>query len=237
MIIHSISGPRNISTSLMYSFAQRSDTKVVDEPFYAAYLANDPTLDHPGRDLILRSQCTDPMHVYQQIIERGKNNSLFYVKDMAHHFARLHLIPFPNSKALFLVRDPEKLIASYQKVMAKPRMEDIGLKDEWELFQMYQAKEIPAFVVPTEKLAQDPGNGLFTICTALGIDFDESMLSWPKGKKPYDGIWETYWYKSTHESTGFAPFPINKNNLDEHGEMLLNRALPYYHNLMKNSIL
>ena len=30
--------PRNISTALMYSFAQRSDVKVLDEPFYAHYL-------------------------------------------------------------------------------------------------------------------------------------------------------------------------------------------------------
>ena len=29
------SGPRNVSTALMYSFAQRSDTRVVDEPLYA----------------------------------------------------------------------------------------------------------------------------------------------------------------------------------------------------------
>ena len=34
------SGPRNISTALMYSFAQRSDTIVYDEPFYAYYLKN-----------------------------------------------------------------------------------------------------------------------------------------------------------------------------------------------------
>ena len=32
------SGPRNISTALMYSFAQRDDTRVVDEPLYGHYL-------------------------------------------------------------------------------------------------------------------------------------------------------------------------------------------------------
>ncbi len=34
------SGPRNISTALMYSFAQREDTLVLDEPLYAHYLAS-----------------------------------------------------------------------------------------------------------------------------------------------------------------------------------------------------
>ena len=33
------SGPRNISTAMMRAFENRPDTAVVDEPFYAAYLA------------------------------------------------------------------------------------------------------------------------------------------------------------------------------------------------------
>ena len=37
-IINLISGPRNLSTALMYSFSRRPDTKVIDEPFYAHYL-------------------------------------------------------------------------------------------------------------------------------------------------------------------------------------------------------
>ena len=32
------SGPRNISTAMMRSWENRSDTEVVDEPFYAFYL-------------------------------------------------------------------------------------------------------------------------------------------------------------------------------------------------------
>ena len=32
------SGPRNVSTALMYSFAQRDDIRVVDEPLYGHYL-------------------------------------------------------------------------------------------------------------------------------------------------------------------------------------------------------
>jgi hypothetical protein len=33
------SGPRNISTAMMRSFENRPDTAVIDEPFYAAFLA------------------------------------------------------------------------------------------------------------------------------------------------------------------------------------------------------
>ena len=55
MRINLISGPRNISTALMYSFAQRADTTVVDEPFYGFYL-DQTKIPHPGREEVLRSQ-------------------------------------------------------------------------------------------------------------------------------------------------------------------------------------
>jgi hypothetical protein len=37
-IIHAISGPRNISTALLYAFSQRSGCVGVDEPFYGPFL-------------------------------------------------------------------------------------------------------------------------------------------------------------------------------------------------------
>ncbi|KAF6145226.1 hypothetical protein GIB67_041421 [Kingdonia uniflora] len=37
-VIHSWSAPRSLSTSLMYSFAQRDDMEVLDEPLYANFL-------------------------------------------------------------------------------------------------------------------------------------------------------------------------------------------------------
>ena len=51
------SGPRNISTAMMRSFENRPDCEVVDEPFYAAFLAA-TGLDHPMRDEVLAAQQT-----------------------------------------------------------------------------------------------------------------------------------------------------------------------------------
>lgn len=48
------SGPRNISTALMYAFAQRADTTVVDEPLYAHYLStSDARRYHPGAEEVI----------------------------------------------------------------------------------------------------------------------------------------------------------------------------------------
>ena len=54
--INAWSSPRNISTAFMYSFAQRKDTTVVDEPLYAHYLVNTETeAQHPGTEGTLHS--------------------------------------------------------------------------------------------------------------------------------------------------------------------------------------
>ena len=62
-----LTGPRNVSTALMYSFAQRADTRVVDEPLYAHYLARSGA-DHPGRDDVLASQDTDGSSVVRDVV-------------------------------------------------------------------------------------------------------------------------------------------------------------------------
>ena len=59
------SGPRNISTALMRSWESRSDTFVIDEPFYAHYLSV-TNADHPGRDEIVQNGETD-----QSVVSKG----------------------------------------------------------------------------------------------------------------------------------------------------------------------
>ncbi|MDZ4137224.1 MAG: HAD family hydrolase, partial [Paracoccaceae bacterium] len=82
------SGPRNLSTALMYAFAARGDCAVWDEPFYAAYLAA-TGIDHPMRDQILARHDTDPTRIAAACtgpVQKGQ--SLFYQKHMT-----LHMIP------------------------------------------------------------------------------------------------------------------------------------------------
>ena len=63
------SGPRNVSTALMYSFAQRADARVVDEPLYAHYLRVTGSA-HPDREAILASQDGDGDRVVrEQVLE------------------------------------------------------------------------------------------------------------------------------------------------------------------------
>ena len=61
------SGPRNLSTAMMYAFGARRDFAVIDEPFYAAYLKR-TGLKHPMRDEIIASQPTNPQDVITKLL-------------------------------------------------------------------------------------------------------------------------------------------------------------------------
>lgn len=136
-----ISGPRNISTALMYSFANRSDCSVADEPFYAHYLLHN-LVEHPGKVETLASLPHTLEDIKSQFIFQtlSPKRPIYFIKNMAHHFEEIDDPTFMlNLDPLFLIRDPYQLIASFAQVIPNPTMLDIGLKLEWELFEYFAA--------------------------------------------------------------------------------------------------
>ena len=83
------SGPRNISTAMMYSFAQRKDTTVFDEPLYAHYLSNSLAFTyHPGSADVLATQENDGQKVVEMMMGQHQTPIVFF-KQMAHHLVEL----------------------------------------------------------------------------------------------------------------------------------------------------
>ena len=64
------SGPRNVSTALMYAFRQRGDTIVFDEPLYAHYLSV-AKVDHPGQRAVLDEMDTVGERVVDRVLLGG----------------------------------------------------------------------------------------------------------------------------------------------------------------------
>ncbi|GAB4231022.1 MAG: branched chain amino acid aminotransferase [Ekhidna sp.] len=231
MIINFISGPQNISTAMMYAFAQRSDTKVVDEPFYAHYL-EETGVDHPGRDETLASMDANPDKVISNIHELDKQHPIVFLKNMAHHHIRLDWNYLIEMKNVFLVRDPKQLIASFAQVITNPTLQDIGLKEEAELFDFVKEKGAHApIVIDSNSILPDPEKGLSSLCHRLDIPFEKEMLSWDAIPIPEDGAWAKYWYKNVHASTGFTKQKTSERPLPDHCKMLYKEALPYYQRL------
>lgn len=196
------SGPRNISTAMMRAFENRPDTAVVDEPFYAAYL-DQTGLDHPMRDEVLISQPNDWREVVRQLDAR--RGPVVYEKQMAHHMLDGMGLDWIATRAnAFLIRDPAEVLASYIQKRGEVTLADIGVVRQNEIFQREANRlgHAPPVVSGQEVLA-DPRGILTKLCEALGIGFDEAMLTWPPGPRDSDGVWAPAWYDSVERSTGF----------------------------------
>jgi len=196
------SGPRNISTAMMRSFESRAECQVVDEPFYAAYLAA-TGLEHPMRAEVLASQPQDWGAVVDDLERLGA--PLVYEKHMTHHMVDgVDLGWTARRRNAFLIRDPAEVLASYSARRAEATLADIGIVRQRELFEREADRlgRAPPVVRGADVLADAPAM-LATLCAALGIAFDPAMLSWPPGPRESDGVWAPAWYDAVVRSTGF----------------------------------
>jgi len=233
--INLISSPRNISTAMMYSFAQRSDTQVVDEPFYGYYLSI-RKVDHPGREEIIRTMETNPAKIVDNLLRNG-GKPIFFIKNMAHHLINIEERFFREVTNLFLIRNPVQLIASFSQVIKTPTMDDIGVKKQHEMYCWLKQSGEKPIVLDSGELLKNPGRILALLCATLGIAFEPSMLSWNPGPRPEDGIWAKHWYQSVHQSTSFARQSTSARPLQKELEPLRLEALPFYSKLYAASIM
>ena len=104
-----------------------------------------------------------------------------------------------------LFRHPARVLASYARKRDAVTFADIGFAEQWQLFRIAcdLGGEIPP-VVDADRLLADPPAVLSRLCAALGLAFDERMLSWPPGLRATDGVWAEHWYDAVAGSTGFA---------------------------------
>lgn len=229
------SGPRNLSTALMYAFAARGDCSVCDEPFYGAYLAA-TEIDHPMRGEVIASQPSDGADVAADLlgpIPEGK--AIWYQKHMT-----LHMIPEFDRRFMrgltnvFLIRHPARVVASYAKKRESPTLADIGFVQQAELFdQVADWLGHAPLVVDSADIRANPLMALTNLCGALGIPFTENMLRWPAGPKPFDGVWAPHWYNAVHVSTGFEAAEGPLPEVPEEFRTLVERAMSYYDQLRR----
>ena len=223
------SGPRNLSTALMYSFQNRSDFAVWDEPFYAPYLAQ-TGLAHPMADEIVAKHETNPATVAKRCLETiSGQKPHFYMKHMPHHMIDGFPIDWAKScKNVHLIRHPARVISSYGKKREEVSLYDIGFEQQHSIF-----KKLGGIVIDSADIRKNPEKMLRKLCEAISLPFDVRMLNWTAGARAEDGVWAGHWYNVVHKSTGFAEAegPIPK--LSKIHTKLLDAALPSYEELAK----
>ncbi|MDW7693885.1 sulfotransferase family protein [Flammeovirgaceae bacterium SG7u.111] len=230
------SGPRNISTALMYSFAQRNDTQVFDEPLYAHYLSQTAAKEyHPGAEEILATMENDGQKVVEMMMGEQEKPVVFF-KNMTHHLLGLDKGFMKDAVNVMLTRDPVEMLPSFGKVIENPSMLDVGYELHAELLDYFEENGITPIVLESKRLLLDPEGVLKRFCKLAEIPFERSMLQWEAGARPEDGSWAKYWYASVHQSTRFAEYKPKTEPFPERLKPLLAKCQPYYERLMKLAI-
>ena len=165
---------------------------------------------HPGADEVIANGETDWRKVVEQLtgpIPSGKK--IFFQKQMTHHqlpeVDRRWLGALTNC---FLIRDPAEVITSYIKKNDDPTVEDLGFVQQAEIFDWVSQKTVATVppVIDAKDVLQNPERMLRLLCQAVGVEFDDAMLSWPPGLRETDGVWAKHWYGEVARSTSFQPY-------------------------------
>jgi hypothetical protein len=225
------SGPRNLSTALMRSFENREDTKVWDEPLYAYYL-NETKKDHPMFKEIIETYEININKLTKRIVSTNKDEKITYQKHMSHHILSQTPINWITKGAnVFLIRDPKDVILSYIQKNTLNNSDDIGFPMQRKLFNLIKDKGENPIVVNADDLSRSPKDVLIKLCSKLKIKFSEKMLTWNKGKRDSDGIWEKVWYKNVQSSTNFEKLKKNDQVIPKVHENIYKECLDIYNEL------
>ena len=221
-----------MSTALMYSFAQRTDCKVFDEPLYAHYLSKTPAREyHPGAEEVIATMQNDGEKVVRDLILGDFDKPVIFFKHMTHHLVNLDLGFLSKTVNVLLTRDPVDMLPSYAAQVEKPNLQDVGYKQHIELLNYLQSIGQNPPVLDSKQVLLNPKKVLSALCERIGIPFDDAMLKWKAGARPEDGSWAKHWYKSVHESTGFGKYVQKSEPFPESLKLLLEECRPYYEQL------
>ena len=229
------SGPRNVSTALMYSFARRDDTIVIDEPLYGYYLQVSGA-PHPGAEEVMAAMETDGEKVVASVILGDYEKPAVFMKHMAHHLTGLNRDFLQYTVNVLLIRDPEEMLPSLINQLPEPTLKDTALPDQAELYDLLTAMGQQPPILDARELLLDPAGVLQKLCQAIDIPFRESMLRWEPGPRPEDGVWAKYWYHNVHKSNGFQPYRKKDIPFPEQLLPLLRECKPYYEKLYARAI-
>tara|TARA_B100001029_G_scaffold171306_1_gene168012 strand:+ start:144 stop:854 length:711 start_codon:yes stop_codon:yes gene_type:complete len=233
------SGPRNISTALMYSFHNRSDCFVSDEPLYANFLKSSG-VRHPGYEQIIEYYETDLEVLLASLTGPIPNDKrIWYQKHMCHHVGKASDLSWLRSlKNCFLIRDPAEVISSLSRITDSINLHMTGLPQQMTILNYVEMNcQGKNPIVDSRDILESPREMLQSLCENIDIPFSEDMLSWKRGPKDCDGIWAKHWYSSVWQSSGFIPYEKRDMHLSEEHQKVLSEATPIYNELRRNRLI
>jgi hypothetical protein len=165
----------------------------------------------------------------------AESKPLLFMKHMAHHLIDIDRGFLKQTKNVLLIRNPQEMLPSLTIQLPNATLADTGLEVQSELFKTLQERGAEPLVIDSRDVLRDPAGMLSALCRHLAIEFQSSMLHWPKGGIAEDGIWARHWYHAVHKSTGFAQY-VQKGHFPEALKGLLDTCSPYYERLYRHAV-
>lgn len=235
------SGPRNLSTAMMRSFEARGDCAVLDEPFFAPYLAV-TGIDHPGRAETLAQCETSAANVAKSCAAPETNGQPYsFQKHMPHHMLLGSKLEMPlawstGARHFFLLRHPARVIASYAKGRPDFHADDLGFAAQLSLYERFARKGLNPILIHSEDILAAPARALAALCEGLGIEYTAKMLRWEKGPRATDGPWAPWWYGAVEKSTGFSSPPGKLPEIGANLQPIYRTCMDSYRALSKRAM-
>lgn len=223
------SGPRNLSTALMYFFAHRGDVTVLDEPFFGVFL-NETGVWRPSREEALAQMPLESEAVLRQIDQSQKP---LFLKNMANHWPFVPAERRRAWQAVFLYRHPASVIHSYHRKMEEITLLDLAYREQLAAIEELEGVGLPYFLLDSDELATHPERELKALCEYVHLPFDPQMLHWSAGPIPADGVWAKYWYHTVHHTDGFKARAAQHPPVLKADHQLFDTAYPLYLELKK----
>jgi len=227
------SGPRNISTAMMYSFGNRADTSIVDEPLFG-YFLKQTGVWRPSREEVLATMETDASAIIKKLSNPNINSGIYFMKHIANHLIDLDLSFLKDFRNVILTRDPKKVLLSYEAYVKSPTILDLAYEIQLDLINYLKKNNLHCIVLDADQVLKDSERELKKLCIELSIPFDQKMLSWEPGPRKEDGVWAKYWYHNVHKSRGFKKGTKEEADLSSNLEQLYSKSLKIYNKILKH---
>jgi hypothetical protein len=163
---------------------------------------------------------------------------VWYQKHMWHHMTGpIGYADFDGFTHAFLIREPERMIASYLRKREAAVFENFGMDRQAEFFEREADRlgHAPP-VVDANDVLENPEGVLSKLCQALGIPWTPAMLSWKPGRRETDGPWAPHWYAAVEKSSGFGPPETDRVELPGEAQRLAEQCRRFYEELASHRI-
>ena len=95
---------------------------------------------------------------------------------------------------MLLIRDPASVIGSWMGKSSdvhggNVHHDEVGITQLLDVYSKVSGSGEEAIVIDSDDLAADPQSSLQELCDELGLEYRQSMMSWPAGPHDCDGPW------------------------------------------------